>query len=705
MSIFLPSIGLGLLGGASSSPGAFSLVSGVANGAYTGYPQAVVKGNSSFICAVKNDGSQWIYEADNASGSLLNSLQLSSAYVIQDDHLNPAVIVTPGGALLTAYCGHNTDSVMRFRRSSAGTIAGFGAEYTQATGGATTYPQLFAHAATGNLYLIYRSTPTQWAIMKSTDDGLTWSVLGSFITDAQQMYCTGYWSGTNTLRLFSNFNQTFDNSIIYVAELNVTTGALVSGSGTLCNMLTNSPPFPSAMVNWSVLVTPGTGKAAAIQSVDLNGNLAYAVITNDQQFEEYWYAYYNGGGVFIAANWTFTKIVDGQYGVGDTSVGAYRWSGRHTMSYESGLTYPRCYISRQVRGTWYIERFDATDAAGTSWTCTMFFDSLALGLSNALQRPQGIFGASSALPFFYMNGAYHEYTSFSTGIKWPIITAQGSAFPNMTSSTSFTTPEQVALEINMTASEPVGWRVVGGADAALFFCSGNKLYLQAKQYLSPADANADNVYEVTIRATTISGKARDFSLTVAVTQAAYAPSNLIKFSQVFTNAAWTATGLTLTQNTSDILDPLGTSLACKAVQTATTVVHRVQQTVMLTAGQTYTNSCYFHAGTIGYCALNAFDTVTSFGATFDIGRSQLIAPKDSGGTLIGHGIQSVANGWLRMWLTFVAGVTSASSISQIITKGIAGSAQSELGATANNSYIFGSQLNTGALGDYAVRTT
>jgi hypothetical protein len=703
--------GRALLGGAGNQQpqvgGAFSLVSSVSNGAWTGYPQSVSNGQSSFICAVGNTGLQSIYQVDNTSGALVNSLQLSAQFSgTEDDHQNPAVIITPTGALLTAYCGHQVGTSMFFRRSAAGTIAGFGAEYSVSIS-QPTYPQLFVNAATGSIYLICRTGGNFWAIMVSTDDGLTWTVLGSFVSDSQQLYCTGYWSAPNVLRLFSNYNQTDQNSIIYIAELNVVTGALVSGSGTLCNMLTNTPAFPSTLSNWSTLVTPGTNLAAAIQSVDMNANLAFAVITDDQQYEQYWYAYYNGGGQFNSANWSLTKIVDGQYGVGDTAgPPAYRWSGRHTMSYESGLVNPRVYISRQVRGTFVMERWDAVNPQGTAWQCTMNFASLPLGLSNAIQRPQGIFGASKNLPFYFMNGTYHEFTSFSTTLNWPIITSQGNSAPALTCPTSYTTPEQIAFSISLSASQPVGWQIVGGPDAALFVCSGNQLYLQAKQFLAPIDANGDNVYQVTLQATSLSGKTSTFNFSVTITQAASAPANLLKFSQVFNNAAWTASNVTLTQNTTDLLDPLGTNLACKVAQANTgNLAFRVQQTLSLTAGQTYTLSCYFNTGTVQYCALNGFDGVTSFGGTFDIGRSNLVAPVNGLGTIVAHGIQAVANGWSRIWVTFIAGNTSASSLAQIIAKGIAGSSQSEIGVTTNTIYIFGAMLNTGALGTYAPRTT
>ena len=66
-----------------------------------------------------------------------------------------------------------------------------------------------------------------------------------------------------------------------------------------------------------------------------------------------------------------------------------------------------------------------------------------------------------------------------------------------------------------TANEPVTWSIHGGADAARFTLTGGALsFTVAPNYEAPSDTEANNVYQVVIRATDVAGNTADQAITV-----------------------------------------------------------------------------------------------------------------------------------------------------------------------------------------------
>lgn len=88
--------------------------------------------------------------------------------------------------------------------------------------------------------------------------------------------------------------------------------------------------------------------------------------------------------------------------------------------------------------------------------------------------------------------------------------------PTITSAAAQSVNENAAFSLALTASEAVTWTKVGGADQALFTLSGSTLSMTAKDFEAPTDANGDNVYVVTIRATDAASNfsERTFNVTV-----------------------------------------------------------------------------------------------------------------------------------------------------------------------------------------------
>lgn len=118
--------------------------------------------------------------------------------------------------------------------------------------------------------------------------------------------------------------------------------------------------------------------------------------------------------------------------------------------------------------------------------------------------------------------------------------------PVFTSSTTATVEENATLSHTLSATQNPTFSIVGGADQAQFEISGSTLRWASdgtQDYESPADANTDNAYVVTVRATKGS-RTTDQTITVTVTDVAEAagfnPSD--KSANItLTNSNFTAT--------------------------------------------------------------------------------------------------------------------------------------------------------------------
>jgi flagellar basal body-associated protein FliL len=80
--------------------------------------------------------------------------------------------------------------------------------------------------------------------------------------------------------------------------------------------------------------------------------------------------------------------------------------------------------------------------------------------------------------------------------------------------------ENTTAVATYTANEVVTWSLNGGADVTRFTLNAGVLaFASAPDFEAPTDANADNIYNVVIRATDSAGNTADQSLTVTVTDA------------------------------------------------------------------------------------------------------------------------------------------------------------------------------------------
>lgn len=696
-----------VMGWSAPSVGSFSLVAGPTDAIYTGNTSALQDGNSIFAPHVAQNGHQWLYEYDAGSFATLNTLELSAAYAgTKDDHLGSISIVkTPLGAKLVCYAGHAQDSVVRFRRSSDGTIAGFGSEYTSTVPEVTTYPELFVQASTGYIFCTVRGDLYGYWISKSTDDGLTWSTWKKFVSSSNQMYINPYWSGADTLYMTANDNPTGSAAHPYCLEVNVSTQDVVSGAGTISNYGTSAAAIASCS---DFYVPSGSQNAGGGGNWDAFGGTIIGVRSSDNQFTSRYYATPPSNFAadkFDTTKWTFTKICDAGYGTGDTAPTPYQYNGEGGPSQETGLTKPRAFFSRMFLGKFWVEQWECATADGTgAWSQTRYFGSKNRGLTDIMGRPLSVDGSDGRVPFLLVDGTFDTYTNFNTVYKAPRITV-GSKVPTLSIPTAYSQPEWKALQVTLPAADAAGYGITGGADAALFNIYGNTLFLKAQSFAAPADANADNIYEVTITAKSWGGAgSADFNFTVTITSASLSASNGLTKTHLFNNAAWTKTAVTASDGTGETTDPFGGSNASKIIDTATTNVHRISQNKTLSSSTQNTNSIYLKKGSgLSYARLRQTNGGGGvWGGVFDIQRGNFISEVDGGLALDSFGIFALSNNWYRLWITFTTGTVSGGAwLCDFSGSTTPSGSATEAGNTGLYTYAYGAMTSPGALSAYA----
>jgi hypothetical protein len=108
-----------------------------------------------------------------------------------------------------------------------------------------------------------------------------------------------------------------------------------------------------------------------------------------------------------------------------------------------------------------------------------------------------------------------------TGSSWSNTeTVTIDAAPVITSASSANCAENAALAHALTADQTVTWSIVGGADSARFEISGSTLRWAGngtKDFEAPDDADTNNAYVVTVRATDAGLNTTDQTITITVT--------------------------------------------------------------------------------------------------------------------------------------------------------------------------------------------
>jgi hypothetical protein len=184
-----------------------------------------------------------------------------------------------------------------------------------------------------------------------------------------------------------------------------------------------------------------------------------------------------------------------------------------------------------------------------------------------------------------------------------------------------------------------------------------------------------------------------------------AGTNLALQSENFTTT-WAATNISVSANSTGTLDPYGTNVADLLTATASGSA-RVIQAFSFVSGTTYTYSCFAKAGT-GFFGMTMENGGVASGTAviwnLTTGAFVVSGTAGSNYTLQAHNIESYGNGWYRCSMRVLVGASVAGNIRVNTSNGTMSTAiiQSDSGNTA---YVFGAQLETGAIPTSYIPTT
>jgi hypothetical protein len=181
---------------------------------------------------------------------------------------------------------------------------------------------------------------------------------------------------------------------------------------------------------------------------------------------------------------------------------------------------------------------------------------------------------------------------------------------------------------------------------------------------------------------------------------AYAPHNLVTYSEDFSNAAWITNNSTISSNV--LASPGGTVTADRLTEDTNNTDHKVRQTFTFTAIP-HTYSVYVKAAERTCVALQAYDGSTLFGYIFNLATGELGSRVSGSSTSVTGAITSVGSGWYRCSITF----TPAAAAGQV-NVGLASNTTtiSYTGDGTSGAYLWGAQVSRGSIpGDYTLTTS
>lgn len=177
------------------------------------------------------------------------------------------------------------------------------------------------------------------------------------------------------------------------------------------------------------------------------------------------------------------------------------------------------------------------------------------------------------------------------------------------------------------------------------------------------------------------------------------PYNLLRYSEMFADAAWTKASSTIAANT--ITAPDGSLTADTFTGDGTSNTHILVQSVSVTSGLAYTLSCYVKKDTNDFVQLtfNNFFGVNAF-ANFNVNTGVV----GSIGSAATAAIQSVGNGWYRCSVTATATSTATGNIPALFLVNSASAPFSQNNSLSTSVFVWGAQLVEGTSARDYLRT-
>jgi hypothetical protein len=168
------------------------------------------------------------------------------------------------------------------------------------------------------------------------------------------------------------------------------------------------------------------------------------------------------------------------------------------------------------------------------------------------------------------------------------------------------------------------------------------------------------------------------------------PWNLLTWSEMFSDVAWTKSNATITANTTTA--PNGTLTADRLTADGTNGFHQAAHSASPISGVVYTWSIYAKKNTNNFVQLTPSGAIfgTNVWANFDLNNGTV----GSIGSAATASIQSVGDGWYRCTVTGSATATATGTVAALIVTSST-AARGELNTLTTNLFLWGAQLVEG----------
>lgn len=162
-----------------------------------------------------------------------------------------------------------------------------------------------------------------------------------------------------------------------------------------------------------------------------------------------------------------------------------------------------------------------------------------------------------------------------------------------------------------------------------------------------------------------------------------ASTNLLPYSEDFSNSAWSKLNASVVSNNS--ISPDGTLNANKIIDDSTNGVHRIQDGVVTNSTGNYTYSIFLKKGTLTTAYFQVFNSSTASTANVDLENGTIT----SGGVGFNQKIEDYGNDWYRCSISFTS--TNTATTVYLYTKQSAAYV-----GTGEYLYAWGAQLEEGS---------
>lgn len=295
----------------------------------------------------------------------------------------------------------------------------------------------------------------------------------------------------------THYSVTYSGGVYTVTLLDAVTGGTANPFGTYSGGAATGNPAATADGTYTISATDAAGNSGTVGTFEINTAPPSKTTTISQMDKD------TGTSTdFITTDGSATRSVTG------TISAALGTNEIVQVSFDNGATWS---TATTTSTNWTIN--DPTVHSG-NWVIK----------SRVLNSLNGVAG-TAASQAVVLEGAAPSVTGGGTGggggggdATPPLIT--GPSGPEGSSDSTKSIPENTRPVAVFTANEPVNWSISGGLDSSLFSLdavTGALTFNVAPDFERPGDSGGDNVYQLTVAATDLSGNVSTQTVSVIVT--------------------------------------------------------------------------------------------------------------------------------------------------------------------------------------------